>query len=397
MLKNYFVLFTRNLKRQRLFSTINLLGLTAGIVSTLLIYLYVQHEFSYDRFHVNADRIYRINQTFIWGDHDDKQFASLGPGVAYALNAEVPEIKEVVRIHPMTTTMVTNSENKNDIKAFEEAGILAVDSNFFRVFSFPLVKGSIETALQKPYAAILTASAAKKYFGTEEVIGKLLQVGEDSVRDVYEVTAVLQDLPDNSYIDFDILFSMSSIPRIRYSNDQWIWTTFETFVLLDEHATITTLESKLPGIPRKYAEGTIQNAFNQSYDDYVKSGKKWELFAQPFTSIHLHSTNIYNRLNNVGNATTVYILIGAEILIVLLSCINFMNLSTAQYTRRIKESGLRKIMGSDKAQLALHFFSEAFMFCCIAAILGLSLVQIVLPYFNLLIGNNLKLDIMNHP
>ncbi len=371
MIKYYLLLFVRNIRRQKLFSAINLLGLTAGIVSTLLIYLYVDREFSYDRFHENAENIYRINQTFIWGENDNNQFASLGPGVAYAIKTDIPEAKEVTRVQPPGDFLVTNAEDKNDIRAFDESDILAVDSNFFNVFTFPLVKGDIKTALQKPHSAILTESTAKKYFGSKEAIGKLLQFGEDSVAEAYEVTAIVKDIPDNSYIEFDILVSMSSFPRIMESNDLWLWTTFETFVLLDNQASLPAFEAKLQTLPRKYAEGTLQRIMNQSFDDYIKTGKKWDLFVQPLTSIRLHSTNVYNRLNNVGNATTVYILIGVEVLIILLSCINFMNLSTAQYTRRIKESSLRKIMGSDKIQLALHFFSEAFMFCCLAALIGL--------------------------
>jgi putative ABC transport system permease protein len=397
MIKYYLLLFVRNIKRQRLFSAINLLGLTAGIVSTLLIYLYVDREFSYDRFHGNAENIYRINQTFIWGENDNNQFASLGPGVAYAIKTDIPEATEVTRVQPPGDFLVTNAEDKNNIRAFDESNILAVDSNFFEVFTFPLVKGDIKTALQKPHSAILTESTAKKYFGSKEPIGKLLQFGEDSVTETYEVTAIVRDVPDNSYIEFDILVSMSSFPRIMQSNDLWLWTTFETFVLLDKQASVPAFEAKLQTLPRKYAEGTLQRIMNQSFDDYIKSGKKWDLFAQPLTSIRLHSTNVYNRLNNVGNANTVYILMGVEVLIILLSCINFMNLSTAQYTRRIKESSLRKIMGSDKIQLALHFFSEAFMFCCLAALIGLGLVQLLLPFFNVLTESQLSLNLLQHP
>jgi putative ABC transport system permease protein len=205
MIKYYLLLFVRNIKRQRLFSAINLLGLTAGIVSTLLIYLYVDREFSYDRFHGNAENIYRINQTFIWGENDNNQFASLGPGVAYAIKTDIPEATEVTRVQPPGDFLVTNAEDKNNIRAFDESNILAVDSNFFEVFTFPLVKGDIKTALQKPHSAILTESTAKKYFGSKEPIGKLLQFGEDSVTETYEVTAIVRDVPDNSYIEFDIL------------------------------------------------------------------------------------------------------------------------------------------------------------------------------------------------
>ncbi|HEY9006571.1 MAG TPA: ABC transporter permease [Ohtaekwangia sp.] len=394
MIKYYFLLFIRNIKRQKLFSFINLVGLTAGIVSTLLIYLYVQHEFSHDTFHVNAPNLYRINQTFIWGEKDDKQFASLGPGVAYAIKTDIPEVKEVTRIHPPGNFLVTYTEGKDGIKSFDEGNILAVDSNFFDVFTFPLVKGDAKTALKKTHSLILTESTAKKYFGSEEPVGKLMQFGPDSLKQTGEVTAIVKDVPDNSYIQFDILISMNSFPAVMRSNDLWLWTTFETFVLLDERASATELQAKLATLPRKYAEGTLQRVMNQSFDDYIKSGKEWNLFVQPFTSIHLHSTNVYNRLNNVGNINTVYTLIGVEVLIILLSCINFMNLSTAQYTRRIKESSLRKIMGSDKFQLALHFFSEAFMFCCFAALVGFGLMQIMLPFFNVLTGNDLHLNLL---
>jgi len=397
MIKYYFLLFIRNIRRQKLFSAINLLGLTAGIVSTLLIYLYVQREFSYDRFHANANNIYRINQTFIWGDHDDNQFASLGPGVAYAILSDVPEAQAVTRIHPPGNYLITNAGNKNDIKTFDQSGILAVDSNFFEVFTFPMVKGNVKTALTKPNYAVITESTAKKYFGTEEPLGKLLLFADKDNTYTYEVSGVVKDTPNNSYIEFDILLPMSTFPRIMNLNNHWLWTTFETFVLVDEMTSPAVLQAKLDPLPRKYVGSTLQTAFGQTFDDYEKSGKKWELFVQPLQSIRLHSSNVYNRLNDVGNIKIVYVLIGVEVFIILLSCINFMNLSTAQYTRRIKESSLRKILGSTKNQLATHFFSEAFMFCCMAAVLGFGITQLVIPFFNVLAGTDLKFSMSNAP
>jgi len=402
MIKNYFLLFVRNIQRQKLFSVINLVGLTAGMVSTLLIYLYVQRELSYDRFHKNATNIYRVNQTFIWGDHDPNQFASLGPGVAYSIIADVPETKEVTRIHPPGDFLVVNAENKNDIKTFDQEDILAVDSNFFKVFTFPLIKGNEATALKKPASVILTEKAAIKYFGTTDALGKLLQfshvnASEGKVEFTCEVTGIAKDVPDNSYIEFDMLLSMNTFPQIMNSNDKWLWTMFETFVLVDEHTSAAALQTKLNPLPRKYAGPWLERAMNQTFDDYLKSGKKWELFAQPFTSVRLYSSNIYNRLNDVGNIKIVYILVGVMIFIVLLSCINFMNLSTAQYTRRIKESSLRKILGSSQNQLALHFFSEAFLFCCIAAVIGLGITQIAIPFYNLLAGTDLKFSVSENP
>lgn len=397
MLRYSLLLFVRNLKRQKLFSAINLLGLTAGIVSTLLIYLYVQQELSYDRFHEKADNIYRINQTFIWGDHDPNQFASLGPGVAYAIISDIPEAKEVVRVHPAGDYIVTNAVSKTDIRSFDQTGILAADSNFFNVFTFPLLKGNEKTALKKPASVILTEKSALKYFGTTDAFGKLLQfstiIPSGKIEFTCEVTGIAKDLPENSYIQFDMLMSINTNPRVARSNEQWFWTMFETFVLLDDKATPEALQAKLDLLPRKYAGPWLERAAGQTFDDYLKSGKNWELFVQPFTSIRLHSSNIYNRLSDVGNIKIVYVLIGIMVFIVLLSCINFMNLSTAQYLRRIKESSLRKILGSNQNQLTLHFFSEAFMFCCIAALVGLGITQLVLPFYNMLAGTNLKLGL----
>lgn len=396
MLKYSLLLFLRNIKRQKLFSFINLLGLTVSIVSTMLLYLYVRHEFSYDRFHQNADRIYRINQTFIWGENDPNQFASLGPGVAYAILSDVPEAKEVVRVHPPGDFLVTNTENQNDIKAFDQQGILAVDSNFFKVFTFPLIKGNEATALIEPASIVLTEETALKYFGTTDALGKLLLFGSKRPFPC-KVTGIIKDVPSHSYIDFDILMSMGTFPRVANSNEQWFWTMFETFVLLDEHARPETLQAKLNVLPRKYGGPWLERATGQTFDDYLKSGKTWELFVQPFTSIRLHSSNVYNRLNDVGNIKIVYVLIGVMVFIVLLSCINFMNLTTAQYMRRIKESSLRKILGSNQRQLAFHFFSEAFLFCCVAAVVSLGITQIVIPFYNVLVGTNLQLNRNENP
>ncbi|MBL7858109.1 MAG: ABC transporter permease [Cyclobacteriaceae bacterium] len=398
------LLFLRNIRHQKLFTIINLSGLTAGIVSTLLIYLYVQHELSFDRFHTHADKIYRINQTFIWGENDPNQFASLGPGVAHALAAEIPEVKEVTRIHPPGNVLVSYTNLKNEAVAFDQDGILAVDSNFFRVFTYPLLSGNPETALKEPNGIVITTSAAKKYFGDEEPMGKLLQISnlvdnpnsQSQEATAFAVTGVVNDPPDNSYIQYDMLVSMNSLPRVKRANWTWMWTMFETFVLLEENASVEALKEKVSGLPRKYADATLQRILNQTFEEYEKSGKKWELFVQPFTSIHLHSSNVYNRVGTVGNITTLYVLMGVEVFIILLSCINFMNLSTAQYTRRIKESSLRKILGSDRSQLAFHFFTEAFLFCMLAAVIGLGLTQILLPFFNALTTSDLHLNLFGN-
>lgn len=396
MLRYFAVLFFRNLRRQKLFSLINILGLTAGIVSTVMIYLYVQHERSYDRFHEHAENIYRINQTFIWGENDDNQFASLGPGVATALKAEIPEAKEITRLYPPGNRLMTYEHN-NEVRSFDESKILAADSNFFAVFTFPLLKGNPKTALSHPNTVVLTSSTAKKYFDNADPIGKLITLEDKGERNTFEVTGIVADTPENSYIEFDLLVSMASDPRIMRANDLWLWTMFETFILLDDKASLADIQARALTIPRRHAGPTLKEAMKTTFEEYEKSGKKWELFVQPLTSIRLYSSNIYNRLNNVGNITTIKILIGVEIFIILLSCINFMNLSTAQYTRRIKESSIRKILGSDKFQLSLHFFAEAFMYCLISAAIAVGVVQILLPLFSYISGVQLSFDLLSNP
>ncbi len=396
MLRYYFLLFFRNLKRQKLFSFINLLGLTVSIASTLLIYLYVRNEFSYDRFHNHAERIYRVNQTFIWGEGSDQQFSSTGPGVAYAINEELPEVELLTSIHTPGNFIISYTNKKNEVVTFEEDKILAGDSNFFSMFNFPFLKGDPNTALLQANTLVMSESTAKKYFGDEDPVGKMVRLGGlggGAEQKTYEVTGVVKNTPDNSYIEFDVLLSMNSFPVIKRVYWSWIWTQLETYVRFRENTNIANVNAKLTEIPRKYAEQTLQRIMNTTFDDYIKSGKKWELFLQPMTSIHLPDSIVLNRLNDSGNIKIIYSLIGAGIFIVLLSCINFMNLSTAQFTRRIKEASVRKILGLGRRGLSLNYFIEALTFCIIAMITGLALTQIVLPFFNVMTGTALTINL----
>jgi putative ABC transport system permease protein len=396
MLYYNLLIFFRNLKRQRLFSFINLLGLTVSITCTLLIYLYVSHELSYDRFHKHADRIYRVNQTFIWGENDDQQFASTGPGVANALKAELPEVEVVTSIHTPGDFIVSYVNDQKDVIAFQEERILAADSNFFNMFNFPVVKGNAATALLQANTLVMTESTAKKYFGDVNAVGKLVRLNKGETQQTYEVTAVVRDVPNNSYIDFDILLSMSSFPMIKQRYWSWVFTQLETYIRVAENTNIATTRTKLEKIPRTYAEETLQRVMNVSYDEYIKSGKKWELFLQPLTSIHLPDEPVSNRINESGNIKIVYSLIGIGVFIVLLSCVNFMNLSTAQFTKRVKDTGVRKVLGVGRKTLAFSFFLEAFIFCLIGLSIALAVTQLFLPFFNLLTGKTLALNLFSN-
>ncbi len=397
MLRNFTLLFLRNLRRQKLFSTINLLGLSVSVASTLLIYLYVRHEMSYDRFHHNAERIYRVNQTFIWAEKDNHQFGSTGPGVAFALKEELPEIELISRLHTRGDLIVTHDDGFGHVASFVEPKVVVADSNFFRMFNFPLVKGDPATALREAQTMVISETMARKYFGDEDPVGKRLKVGTADEQQDYEITGVVTDRPNNTYIDFDMLLSMNSFPVINRMSWSWVWTQLETYVRFQEGTNIDNTKIKLAAIPRKFADQTLRRAMNITYDEYIKSGKKWELFLQPLTGIHLPNETVYNRVSVSGNITIVYSLIGCALFIILLSCVNFMNLSTAQFMRRMKEASIRKILGIGRRDLTIQYFMEAFVFCFLGLITGIALAQMFLPQFNSISGQTLTFQPLSDP
>ena len=399
MIRNYVLLFVRNLQRQKMFSIINLLGLTVSIASTLIIYLYVVHEFSYDQFHLHTERLYRVNQTFIWSEDRTSQFSRTGPGVAHAMKEELPEVELVSSFHTPGDFIISYVKPSNEVVAFEENKVLAADSNFFKVFNFPLIMGDEGSAFRQANALVMTRSTAEKYFGAENPIGKMVRLGglNGGEGATYEVTGVVEDVPGNSTMNFDVLLSMKSFPAVEQKHWSWVWTQLETFVLLTPDANISHVREKLKTIPRKRAEESIKAAMGLTYDEYIKSGKTWELFLQPITTLHLPEEPVAGSFPDIGNRKVIYSFIGAAVFIVLLSCINFMNLSTAQFTRRIKEASIRKILGLGKKELGLSYFFEALAFCFIAMVSALALSQLLLPGFNLITGKDLTLSLFSDP
>src|SRR5882757_4807797 len=274
MFKYNLILFLRNVQRQKLFSFINILGLSVGMTSALLMYLYVSSEFSHDRFHVNANRIYRVNQTFIWGEGNKNQFSSTGPGVSFALEAEIPEAEQIVRINTPGDFLMSYTNSANEIKSFDQGHVFAADSNFFQVFTFPLLKGNSQTALRYPQTMVLTESTARKYFGDEDPLGKMIRVGEGNQQQNYEVTGIVKDIPDNSYIQFDVMMSMTSFPIVKRMSWSWIWTQVETFMLLKPGFSEEQVRARMAAIPAKYAAPSVKSAMNMTFDEFIKSGRE---------------------------------------------------------------------------------------------------------------------------
>ncbi|MEO9806484.1 MAG: ABC transporter permease [Reichenbachiella sp.] len=389
MLKHYFAQFFRNLMRNRLFSLINILGLSAGMCTSLLIYLYVDYQTSFDNFHKNGDHLYRVNQTFIWSDQVDEQFGSTGPAVVFAVSEDLPEVKHGTRLLQLNEYLVSYKNESGQKVSFKEPRVIAADSNFLDLFSFELLRGDRSDLLTDPKNILLTETTSHKYFGKKDPINQLLELESAGKIYTYKVAGILADVPSNSHIIFDMLLPMNSISRVKRQNWSWVWTGFVTFVELNPQANLALVREKLKDIPRKHAEQTLQRVMDMSYDDYLKEGKQWDIFLQPLSDIHLN-TNVINRINQPVNIQIVYAYGLAAGFIILLSCINFTNLTTTQHLKRAKYSGIKKLLGSSRWQLSLGYMTESLIYCVMSAVIGVIVLWYVLPFFGNLTQTHLS-------
>jgi putative ABC transport system permease protein len=386
MIKNYLKVAFRSLVKQKAYSTINILGLSIGIASCLLIVLFVTDEFSYDKFHAKADRIYKFTLERIYPNHSTN-YAIVPHSFGTVMPKDFPEVEAVTRIQGPNNNVIVNYINdKGELKQFEEQNILGVENNFFKTFSFKLLKGDTGKVFSKNTDIVITQETAKRYFGNEDPIGKRLQVfGQD-----FSITGVSEDVPENSHFDYDFLYFWSD-------DDQQgeVFTSFEvhTYILLKPGADPKALEAKFPQMVDKYAAAQIERDLGKSWADYKKEGNGYRYFLQPLTSIHLDPTNIEYKLKPVGgNLNQVYFLMAIAILIVAIACINFMNLATARSAERAREVGVRKTMGSAKSQLVYQFLTESLIISLVATALSLIIVELALPSFNDLAHKDLSLN-----
>lgn len=392
MLKNSLLLFIRSLRRQRFFSFVNLLGLCVSLTTTLLIYIYVRYEYRFDNFHEDIDRMYRVNQTYIWGEvPGDVQFARTGPGVAFSIKEEIPEIEVITTIHTPGNHVISYERPDKEIIALEQDLVFAGDTNFFKMFKFPFVFGNEAGAIQTINTLVFEKRTAEEYFGKENPIGRTVLVGQGTNRTAFEVTGVVE-VPENSSIKFNVLFSMKNYP-VAQRTWTWVTTVFETYVKLVPGANLDNVLAKLATVPEKHVGITLERAFNTTWAEYIKSGKKWELFLQPMSELHLPNAVIYGNSMDSANKTVLLSLIGVSAFIVLLSCVNFTNLSIAQFTRRVKDTSLRKILGMGKRELTFTMMFEAVVFCLVSLMIAFALTEMLLPMFSQLTGRILRLDL----
>ena len=373
MIKNYFKIAFRNIVRQKAFSIINIAGLAIGMACSILILLWVTNELSYDRFHKNANEIFRIT-----GSAGDFNAAVNCAGMPPELKAKMPAVKNYVRLsHPSTNIFETGA------RKFEEKKVFYADSTFLQVFSFGLVKGNRESALMRPDAVLITEDMAKKYFAGEDPIGKTLK--KNNGRNV-TVTGVLANIPSNSHLQFDFILPMSSIAQSDndLKTNTWKNFNFYGYIQLDKNfkATPAAIED-------------LENQVNRLYKEHVNEAELKVLFhLQPLTSIHLHS-NYQVDLPGHGNIQYVNIFFAVAIFILAVACINFMNLATARSARRAKEVGLRKVIGAGRKQLIGQFLGESLLISFLALLIAVGLVSLLLPVFNDLAGKKLAIHFLD--
>jgi len=375
MVKNLILVALRNFKRDKWYSLLNILGLTIGTTFSLFLIFYIKHELSYDRYHKKADRIYRINAHIKEPDKDTMRWAVTPFPMAPALAKDYPEVEEAVRFVSNGKVMYKNG----DLRLYEEK-VFTVDSNLFRVFTHKFIEGDPQTALKEPRSMVLTRSVAKKFFGNARCLGKSL---ENAGGDLYKITGVIDDVPKNSHILFNILISRSSLPADFANN--WGGFGFFTYVLLKPNTDPALFEKKMAPVYDKY----LASIFAQ-YNIKMRFG------AQNITSIHLHS-DMANEPEELGSMSYIYIFSAVAFFMLLIACINYMNLTTARSARRAKEIGIRKVTGSSQVQLVSQFLIESTLTAFFALVLALGLIALLLPTFNSLSGKFISFGALLKP
>lgn len=395
MIKSYIKIAWRNISRNKISSFINIAGLATGITCVVFILLYVQDELKYDRFINKADKIYQVN---IEGNMGGQEFLSgtTPPPAGLALQNNFPEVESYTRMFPAGSMIVQYEENKQAGNYFTEKNVFGVDSNFLQVFNYKLLQGNAASCLLQPNGVVITEAIAKKYFGNNNAIGKTLLFGDN--KKPFVVSAVLQNIPSQSSLQFDMLRPMASFPLVKQFNWSWVWLQVATYVKLRDNVpndamAIQNLELKFPAMVKVQA-ATAFRRIGQPLDEFEKKGGKYKLHLQPLTSIHLHSAGVGSNLTTLSDIKYVYTFSLIACFIIILACVNFMNLSTAQSAKRAKEVGIRKVLGLVKIQLIKQFFTEAFLFSLISSLIALLFVLILMRPFNQLSGKTLSFGLL---
>lgn len=385
MFRNYLKTAVRSLLKQRIYSVINVLGLSTGIASCLLIVMFVRDEFSYDKFHDRADRIFKVALERKYPNHSTN-YAIIPHSFADVMMRDFPEVEEVIKIGgPVNNVVVNYTDRQNNVKQFEENFIIFSDSNFFNVFTIPVVKGDPGKALRNNNDIVVTQSTARRYFGTDEAVGKTLRFFNQD----FIVSAVCQDVPENSHMKFDFMAKWTD-QNFGGRGPNFTGFTSHVYLVLKPGADSRAVENKFPKMVDTYAAAQIEQALGKSWADYKKEGNGYRYFLQPLSGVHLDPAHIEGKMRPGGNINYVYFLMAIAALILVIACINFMNLATARSAERAREVGVRKTMGSVRGQLISQFLIESVLLSFIATIAAVVLMYLALPAFNNLTAKQLS-------
>jgi putative ABC transport system permease protein len=372
MFWSYVKVALRNMIRQKGYSSINVVGLAVGMTCCILIMLWVANELSFDRFHENANRIYRLSHHLTIGGSERRGASGSAP-MAPAILQEYPEVVNAVRFTSENRMLVQYQE-----KVFYEEMVRYADNSIFEVFTFPMIKGDVGSALKAPHSVVITQEIAGKYFGDEDPVGKTLRMDND--RD-FTVTGVVRDVPQNSHFSFDLLCSFQTLyAEERQGLDVWGWFGYYTYLLLDQKSDWKKLEGKLPALIETHMGATLQRV-----------GASVELFLQPLSSIHLHS-KLDGELSTGGDIGYIYLFSAIAVFILMIACINFVNLSTARSATRAREVGVRKALGAGRGKLIRQFLGETLIYALLSVAVTLVLVELSLPLFNSIAGSQLGVN-----
>lgn len=386
MIKNFFISIIRSLRKQSGYMLLNLAGLTIGITSFLFISLYVIHELSYDRFHDNYKNIYRLKVVGRLAGGELDQAVTAAP-MAQAMINDYPEILKVTRVRNMGDWLIGYGEKK-----FNEEGALFADSTFFEVLDFRLLKGDPATALVRPRSMVMTEEYARKYFGDTDPIGQRVTVESDTV--LYTITGVVENVPDNSHLQFDILASMSTYPQMA-NNQFWIAHNFYTYIVASDGTEKDSLQAKLQDMVIKYVGPQLQQALGTTIDDFRNAGNDFRYVMEPLKDIHLKGATQYN-LEPPGSLSTVYIFAVIAILILTIAIINYVNLATAKSAGRAREVGVKKVSGASRKGLIFQFIGESLIIAAVAVVISVLLVYALTPSFNHLTGMTITFSLLKN-
>lgn len=386
MFRNYLKVAFRNLWKNKGYSAINIFGLAVGLATCLLIILFVWDELSFDRFHEKANRIYRVDSDIKFGGSALRIAVSSDP-MGATLKRDYPQVEQYTRIYASSGAKLL----KKDDAYLNEEKIAYADSTFFDVFSFPLVSGNPRTALNDPNTAVVSESAAIKYFGTTQAIGKVIETN-DNVN--YKVTAVMKDMPKNSHFIFDVLLSMDNV---QYDMGNYLSHNFHTYIVLKEGANPADFKRIFREVLDKYILPQAR-AFMpvKSMEEFESTGNYLRYSLMPMTDIHLKSDK-YPELAVNGSEQNVFIFSAVAFFILLIACINFMNLSTARSSNRAKEVGIRKVLGTERSTLIRQFLTESTLVAFISLVVALLITLGILPFFNDLSGKSLTMTSLFQP